>query len=430
VTGACGSFGHAADATVAVVANHEEVRFYRGDGTSFLAGAPFKYVPHTAEPQVVTVTAGPNGLFVVKIGWWLDANAQGSQITALDAQGEVLWVRTTDAHMDSVMHVGADRSTVLWRNNLDDWKMGYAEVVADDGRVTQLPPTFRPMAAPTAAGLIAGHLEGQLGWFHMAERSHTALAIESHHAFVLDDQLIYVNPGKTVPWLMTAQPGAEMGDLHPMWAYEGQMQHLGLGGIQNGWILFYDSDTEALTRINAHDGFADDAVVLSPPEGFRRIERCMGSDLSIDADGRILTVLRDDAAASLWRFDVDAQSWEQLGQSASDIVGGAITPATHTAIVRWYGQNETYCPHLEFSAPEGDAAALTGAFQEIVGPGEAPTTVLAGGSEVIADPTGLCVAYQERGVFGEDLEQAPQLLDVLSGETLPLEGWGSVAFAQ
>ena len=122
----------------------------------------------------------------------------------------------------------------------------------------------------------------------------------------------------------------------------------------------YDGESESVVRVRLE---VDEASVIAlapslPPE----LEPfdCYGSAVSLDARGRVVYELRDAASAQVWAWEPDADSWEQLGQSMSEVDDITTRSASdHVIEIFTMGTGMTFCPLVEWPEPPPGALLST-----------------------------------------------------------------------
>jgi hypothetical protein len=139
---------------------------------------------------------------------------------------------------------------------------------------------------------------------------------------------------------------------------------------------------------------------------------CYSLHGAIDDGGALYFSTRDATAARAFRYDPRRRSWSPVGAAVTEVDSMDVWAAGQTVVVQTAGPNTTFCPSQSFDPAPG---VLSGAHVQIVRVDDGIEYLLPG--EVWSaglDPTGLCATYTT--------SEATTLLDVRTGDTLPLPG--------
>ena len=303
-------------------------------------------------------------------GEWDD---QDSIIHAFSrSTGERLWSRT-------IAGVGVQQ---MWAAE-DGWVAGTVSpylpgdqvgFVMSEADVIEL-PDHEPLAAPALGQVAAYEVDElgsrvQVGWIDLADLSWQAASPEpiNNSARIAEDRhtLEYLSLVDGTHMFVQARPGEAETIVLP---FEELPQHtLYVMASAGSYRIVRHSDwndTEMIlhARVDLDSG---EAVLVNPepPPGWSFFD-CYDRRVSVDGEGRLYYELRSDASAQTWIYDVDADTWTQLGLDIGLVDDIDVTAASQDVmVVRSMAQFMTYCPSTEWA--EAPADALVGESMQIV----------------------------------------------------------------
>lgn len=328
----------------------------------------------------LTGSGTPEGLFgaaagdhiaIVRVdGPW---NDQDSIVHAFSrGSGELLWTRS----------FASSGISQIWAAE-DGWVAGIASPYLPGNRVGFVMseqaafdlPDHEPITAPAQGHVTAYAIDGmgirrQVGWISLDDQSwQQAMPTPSSvAAFVSEDRhtLEYLALVDGAPVFVTARPGeAEIIEL-PIEQLEGESLHVvARSGSYRIVRLSDPNDPDNYVHVRV-DLEAGDAVLVDPePPGGWSFFDCYDRRISVDGDGRLYFELRDEATARPWAYDVDADTWTQLGLGlglVDDI--NVLAQSQDVLLVEGRAQFQTFCPPTEWvEPPEG---ALVGDSYQLV----------------------------------------------------------------
>lgn len=320
--------------------------------------------------------------------------ADGSVVLVGGAAGDwIAVVRYVDQH--SVTHAfSRDSGELLWTREIegfsisqtwlaeDGWLAGTATPYGSGARIgfvmseqetTEL-PGHEPIAAP-AFGHVAAYVvdsvgtREQVGWIDLdgqgwqpatpAPSDMSAVVDQDHHT------LEYLTLVDGVPAFVRARPGEAETIALPIEQLEGQSLYVMASTGRYRVVRRYDSnDTQVVhVRVDVETG---DAVLVNPepPPGWSFFD-CYDRRISVDGGGRLYYELRNDESARPWAYDVEQDTWTQLGHQlglVDDI--DVLAQSRDVMLVRGTAQFQTYCPPTEWEPAPADA--LVGDSQQLV----------------------------------------------------------------
>jgi hypothetical protein len=247
-------------------------------------------------------------------------------------------------------------------------------------------PDHEPIAAP-ALGHVAAYAVDDLGsrqgigWVDLDDHSWQPAtpAPTDYHVVVGEDHhtLEYLALVEDAPAFVRVRPGEVEAITLPLpQQLEGQT-HITITASNGNYrvVLHHDPNQpeDVHVRVDLEGG---DAVIVNPepPPGWSYFD-CYFRRVSVDGGGRLYYELRDEASAAPWAYDVEQDTWTQLGHDlglVDDI--DVMAQSQDVMIVRGMAQFQTYCPSTEWAqAPED---ALVGDSQQLIRREPALTMVL------------------------------------------------------
>lgn len=301
-------------------------------------------------------------------GQWDD---QDSIVQAFTRSGELVWTREVEGLGIQQLWMADDgmlAGTVT--PYLPGTQVGF---VMSDDEVIEL-PDHEPMAAPALDHVAVFEVDElgtrqATGWIDLGSNSWRPATPEpvDMSATIAADRhtLEYIAIVDGAPAFVRARPGeAEMISL-PVGQVGGQSVYVIARAGDYRILQHYDPDTDTMMHIRV--GVASGEAVLldpQPPQGWSFFD-CYSRGIAIDGDGRLYYELRNDASASPWSYDVESDTWTQLGHHmglVDDI--NVWAQSSDVMLVSANAQFQTYCPPTEWAdAPEG---ALIGDSQQLI----------------------------------------------------------------
>ncbi|MEM6990559.1 MAG: hypothetical protein AAF721_08685 [Myxococcota bacterium] len=271
--------------------------------------------------------------------------AAAYELHVFDRSGQPRWqFAEANARLYSLA-VGVDGSVVGQRETI----AGANSTVhfATNGDATSI-PDFQPYGATDETGRIAGREKigeelGELGWYDTTTASFVPVSETPSSPWFLRREGGFVY--RTEAALIVETPASVQ--TIPL----GSFSESSVRTIQGDWAILYDGATDAHARLQLSDGQVE-PLDLTPPPGWEHFI-CYGLDATIDAQGRLLMPMRNEAVAQLQRYDVDAGSWETIGEPVTAVDQLTSYTVTNSVAIITHGSGQTFCPTTEFEAAPG-----------------------------------------------------------------------------
>lgn len=349
------------------------------------------------EPEWLLGAAAGDRIAVARIAGSIEDQATVVHVFARDS-GEQLWTRELAGVGVSQMWVAEDGAVAGSISQIvPGVRVGF---VMTDAAVLEL-PDHSPIAAP-ALGQVAVHELGPQGtqdasgWIDLADGSWQPAMPEPTSSSVAVGEdghtLEYPTQVDGAAAFVRARPGeAEILAL-PLEPIEGQSLYVIASAGNYRVVRGYDPNDATSEHVRV-DLEAGDAVLVDPepPPGWSFFD-CYDRRVAVDGDGRLYFELRNDASARPWAYDVEEDSWTQLGHElglVDDI--DVVAQSQDVMLVRGTAQFQTFCPPTEWAqAPED---ALVGDSVQLVRREPALTMVLPSNTwQVLVDRQQRCAA--------------------------------------
>jgi hypothetical protein len=346
---------------------------------------------------------------------WMLGAAAGDQIVVARIDG-------TFEDQDSVVHAFArDSGELQWTRAFEG---GISQMwVAEDGWLAAtanpyLPGTrvgfvmseqeafdladHEPIAAPAFGHVAAFEIDAlgnrqEAGWIDLADHGWqpaTPAPLDTN-ATIGEDRhtLEYLALVDGAFAFVRAQPGeAELITL-PIEQLEGQSLYVAASNGGYRIVRRYDpNDPEQVVHVRI-DLESGEALLVSPepPPGWSFFD-CYDRRISVDGGGVVYYELRSDVSARPWAYDVEHDTWTQLGHELGLVDDIDVMALSQDVLaVRGMAQFQTFCPPTEWAqAPED---ALVGDSQQLIRREPALTIVLPAYTwQMLIDRQQRCVA--------------------------------------
>jgi hypothetical protein len=328
--------------------------------------------------------------------------------------GELLWTREYAGVGVSQMWVAEDGALAGTVSQVvPGARVGF---VMTDVDVFEL-PDHQPIAAPALGHVAVHELGGQgtrvaTGWIDLTDHSWQSAMPEPTEPSVTVAQdghtLEYLVQAQGVAAFVRARPGEAETITLPLEPLEGHSLHITASAGNYRVVRRYDPNSAAIVHVRV-DLEGNDAVSVDPvpPPGWSFFD-CYDRRVSVDGDGRLVFELRNDASARPWAYDVDEDTWTQLGQGLGLVDDIDVTAQSKDVLlVRGTAQFQTFCPPTEWAQAPDDA--LVGDSVQLVRSEPALTMTLPSNTwEVMIDRQQRCAAvagengWQVRALDGSD----------------------------
>jgi hypothetical protein len=323
---------------------------------------------------------GPDGavaLAGVAAGDWIavmrfDGDFSGGIMHAFSrSSGELQWTRELDGFGVSRMWLAEDGWLAASATPyLPGVRVGF---VMSEQEMFDL-PDHEPIAAPALGHVAAYAIDSmgfrqQVGWMDLDDQGFQPASPTPSEmsAFVSEDQhtLEYLALVDGAPALVRARPGEAETIVLPIEQLDGQSLFVETSTGRYRVVGRYDTNTEEVVHVRV-DVEAGEAVLVNPepPPGWSFFD-CYARRIAVDGGGRLYYELRNDASARPWAYDVEQDTWTQLGLElglVDDI--DVMAQSQDVMLVRGMAQFQTFCPPTEWApAPED---ALVGDSQQLI----------------------------------------------------------------
>jgi hypothetical protein len=353
----------------------------------------------------------------------VDGNNQDSIVHLFSrSSGELLGMREVAGRSDFRLRVSDDG----WVSVADSFGSSFLMSATE---VIELPDHHRPMAAPALGHVVTYYdpdptVWSSYGWMDLddltwqpatPEPFQTAVTVsEDHHTLeyraFMDDTPVFVRArlGETETIVL---PFDVSDETHP------SIDVIGSAGRYRAvrhmpWVS--PPVPHVIARVDVDTG---EAVLVDPelPPGWS-IYDCYGYHVDIDGDGQVYYELHNDAGAGIWAYDVDADTWTQVGQQlglVDDVHFRSLSP--DALVVE--GDGDGNCPS-NWAEPSEDA--LIGDSLQLVRREPSLTMVLPNDTwQALIDRQQRCVASRgENGWEVRPLDGSDAVIG-MPGET----GW-------
>jgi hypothetical protein len=241
-----------------------------------------------------------------------------------------------------------------------------------------------PIAAPTLGHVAAFEVDAlgvrqAAGWINLDDLGWQAASPTplDTQATVAEDRhtLEYLALVDGAPAFVRARPGEAEVIALPVELLEAQSLHV--TASSDGYRLVRRYDANSMQHVHVRvDIEAGEAVLVNPepPPGWSFFD-CYDRRIAVDGEGRLYYELRNDASARSWVYEVEHDTWTQLGRElglVDDI--DVMAQSADVLLVRGMAQFQTFCPPTEWD--EAPADALIGDSVQLVRQQPALTMVL------------------------------------------------------
>ena len=375
----CPSFFHAAmnnnPVLLASVLEHT-VEWVHASGDKAITELPLDGFPEEL-PQVFSELKKSANYIAVR-RMWSNENPEGKQVahyalTVVEIEsGQVLWHRVEHKMYMQRMWVHEDGSLVFNKINQHVNKdQRHAAVYVDpEGNTFERIGFFamgqRSDETQEGAGVVipVNSLNAsEVGWWTPQDNAFLSVAKDEQtwSPRLVAGHFLWLQQGKTAPWLMVARPGEEAA-IQPISGLPNN-EGLFITFVKDPrWLLINDGEKSwrvELQILNGQLGVSGKpvAINLELPEGLYHMVSCLGPNRSLDSQGRLLLFLRDESKANAYRFDPDAKTFEVIGESINNAMGGTVRSMVNTYQINKTATTQFFCLPMDIpidpDAPPG-----------------------------------------------------------------------------
>jgi len=354
----CPSFFHSAtgDNPILLASTAENmVEWVYASGDKRTVELPMDGLPDDSAVVYSTIQAAQS--FVAVSRQWNHEDPQGSQVghyalTVLNIHTEqVIWHRVHNGEFLQEMWLHADGSLVF--NKVI--RIGNSHQYGV-GAVNAYGTLFESMefrAEGSRAGVtdsipVRSH-SNELGWWSPIADTFLLVAQDQQtwNAKLVNDHWIWIQQGKTSPWLMIAAPGEEA-SIEPVSGLPNSESLYIAQATAPRWLLLSDGQQDWRIELKQGNGklfVSGQAMAIQPeiPEDMLALDGCFSGTKSLDSQGRLLFFLRDDTSTTAYRFDPEDEELVTIGDSVYGGMGGTIINAVNTYHVHNFTMNHAFC---------------------------------------------------------------------------------------